>query len=172
MRKFALAVAAAMFFTVGVSAQAQLRIGFVNSDAILEQYSGTKRAEEELRREYQRWEQEASRMQENIMRMEENLQKQALLLSEDRKAQIRRELQDSLTAYQRFLQDKFGQQGEAARRNNELLRPIVERINEIINRIAAEENYDFIFDAKAGIVYAKKSYDLTDKVIRALNAGR
>jgi Skp family chaperone for outer membrane proteins len=70
------------------------------------------------------------------------------------------------------LQDKFGQQGEAAQRNNELLRPIVEKVNNIINQIATEENYDFIFDSKAGIVFAKKSYDLTDKVIRALNAGR
>jgi len=111
MKRTMLGALIVMFFTVG--AFAQLKLGYVNSDAILEQYSGTKAAEEELRKQYAQWEQEASRKEENIRRMQENLQKQALLLSEDRKMQIQREMQDSLAAYQKFLQDKFGQQGEA-----------------------------------------------------------
>jgi len=170
MKKLMFGAMIAMFMAGGVFAQ--LKIGYVNSDAILEQYSGTRAAEEEMRRLYARWEQEASQKEQNIRTMQENLQRQRLLLSEDRRAQIEREMQDSLTAYQRFLQEKFGQQGEAAQMNNELLRPIVEKVNNIINKIAADENYDFIFDSKAGIVFAKKSYDLTDKVVRALNSGR
>jgi len=170
MRKLALAFAAAMFFTTG--SFAQLKMGYVNSDAILEQYSGTKAAEEELRKQYAKWEQEASKKEQNIRNMQENLDKQALLLSEDRKAQIRKELQDSMMIYQKFLQDKFGQQGEAAQKNNELLRPIVEKVNAVINKIATDENYDYIFDSKAGVVFAKKSYDLTDKVIKVLNSGK
>jgi len=170
MKKMMLVALIAMLSAGSVFAQ--LRIGYVNSDAILEQYSGTRAAEEELRRMYARWEQEASQKEQNIRNMQENLQRQALLLSEDRRNQIQRELQDSIAGYQKFLQDKFGQQGEAAQRNNELLRPIVERVNAIINKIAEDENYDFIFDSKAGLVFAKKSYDLTDKVIRALNSGR
>jgi len=170
MKKMVLASAVVMFLACG--AFAQLKLGYVNSDAILEQYSGTKAAEEELRKQYAKWEQEASKKEENIRKMQENLQKQALLLSEDRKMQIQKELQDSLANYQKFLQDKFGQQGEAAQKNNELLRPIVEKVNTIINKIAADENYDFIFDSKAGVVFAKKSYDLTDKVIKALNSGK
>jgi outer membrane protein len=171
MKKMTFVIAIMMFLFVG-GAAAQLKIGFVNSDEVLSQYSGTKRAEDELRREYQRWEQEATKKQENILRMEENLNRQALLLSEDRRTELRREIQDSVMAYQRFLQEHFGQQGLAAQRNNELLRPIVERINTIINQIARDENYDFIFDARAGLVFAKPVYDLTDKVVRALNAGR
>jgi outer membrane protein len=159
-----------MLFTTGVCAQ--LKLGYVNSDAILEQYSGTKAAEEELRKQYAKWEQEASKKEENIRKMQENLQKQALLLSEERKMQIQKEMQDSMTNYQKFLQDKFGQQGEAAQKNNELLRPIVEKVNSIINKIATDENYDYIFDSKAGVIFAKKSYDLTDKVIKALNSGK
>jgi len=170
MKKLIIAIVAVMAFAVGVSAQ--LKVGYVNSDEILEQYSGTKKAEEELRKEYAKWEQEASKKQENILKLEETLNKQALILSEDKKAQIRKEMQDSVTAYQKFLQDKFGQQGAAAQKNNELLRPIVEKVNGIINKIAADENYDFIFDSKAGVVFAKKSYDLTDKVIKALNSGK
>jgi outer membrane protein len=170
MKKFVLAAVAVMISTTGIFAQ--LKMGYVNSDAILEQYSGTKSAEEELRKQYAKWEQEASKKEQNIRNMQENLDKQALLLSEDRKAQIRKELQDSMMIYQKFLQDKFGQQGEAAQKNNELLRPIVEKVNAVINKIATDENYDYIFDSKAGVVFNKKSYDLTDKVIKALNSGK
>ncbi|MDR0304194.1 MAG: OmpH family outer membrane protein [Chitinispirillales bacterium] len=170
MKKLTLALVFAFVFVTGVFAE--LKIGYVNSDAILEQYSGTKSAEEELRKQYAKWEQEANKKEENIRKMQENLNKQALLLSEERKAQIQKEMQDSMMLYQQFLQDKFGQQGEAAQKNNELLRPIVEKVNNIINKIAADENYDFIFDSKAGVVFAKKSYDLTEKVIKSLNSGK
>ena len=170
MKKLNLAIIFALIFAVCVCAE--LKIGYVNSDAVLEQYSGTKAAEEELRKQYAKWEQEANKKEENIRKMQENFEKQRLLLSEERKNQIQKEMQDSMMLYQKFLQDKFGQQGEAAQKNNELLRPIVEKVNTIINKIAADENYDFIFDSKAGVVFAKKSYDLTEKVVKALNSGK
>ena len=161
-----------IIMTFAGSICAQLKIGYVDSDAVLEQYSGMRAAEEEFNKFRQRLEQESSRKEESIRKMQETLEKQALLLSEDRRRQMQKDIQDSVMSYQKFLQDKFGQQGEAAQKNNELLRPIVERINTIIRKIATDENYDFIFDSKAGLIHAKKSYDLTDKVIRALNSGR
>lgn len=170
MKKLISVIVFTMVFAGSVCAQ--LKLGYVDSDAVLEQYGGMKAAEEEFNKYRQKVEQEASKKEENIRKMQENLEKQALLLSEDRKRQIQKDMQDSLMSYQKFLQDKFGQQGEAAQKNNELLRPIVEKINGIIRKIATDENYDFIFDSKAGLIHAKKSYDLTDKVIRALNSGK
>lgn len=151
---------------------AELKLGYINSDEILAQYHGTKAAEEELRKEYAKWEQEATEKQNRIREMQDQLQKQALLLSEERKAQIGKDLQDSVVVYQQFLQDKFGQEGEAARRNSELLKPIIEKVNVIIDKIAVEENYDFIFDTKGGVVFAKKSYDITERVLKALNVAK
>ncbi|MCX7726389.1 MAG: OmpH family outer membrane protein, partial [Chitinispirillaceae bacterium] len=66
-------------------------------------------------------------------------------------------------------QDKFGQQGEALMKNEELTKPIIEKINKIIEKIAKEENYDFILDARAGgVVFGKKVYDLNQRVLEAL----
>jgi Skp family chaperone for outer membrane proteins len=40
----------------------------------------------------------------------------------------------------------------------------------IIQKIAKDENYDFIFDARAsGVVYAMPKYDLTERVLLLLN---
>lgn len=149
---------------------AELKIGFINSEKILLEYEGTKSAEEKLKKEYAKWEQEATERQKKMKEMKEQLDKQSLLLSAERKKEIESELEREYIEYNKFLQEKFGQQGDAAKRNDELLRPIIDKINVILDKIAKNENYDFIFDAKGGVVYAKKAYDLTEKVVQALNA--
>jgi outer membrane protein len=157
---------------LAVSASAEMKLGYVNSEIILAKYQETKTAEDKLRKEYAKWEQVATEKQQRIKDMQEQLQKQALLLSEERKMEIQKDLQDSMVAYQTYLQQKFGQQGEAAQKNSELLKPIIEKINTIIKEIAEKENYDFIFDTTSGVVFAKKSYDLTEKVLNFLNSGK
>jgi len=149
---------------------AELKIGFINSEKILLDYEGTKSAEEKLKKEYAKWEQEATERQKKMKEMKEQLDKQSLLLSAERKKEIESELEREYIEYNKFLQEKFGQQGDAAKRNDELLRPIIEKINKILDKIAKNENYDFIFDAKGAVVYAKKAYDLNEKVVQALNA--
>ena len=50
------------------------------------------------------------------------------------------------------------------------MKPISEKVQRIIDKIAKEENFDFIFDARAGgIIYALPKYDLTDRVLMLLN---
>ncbi|MGD9201857.1 MAG: OmpH family outer membrane protein [Chitinispirillia bacterium] len=155
-------------FTTLISAE--LKIGVINSEKILMAYQGTKDAENKLKKEYAKWEQEATERQKKMQEMKEQLEKQSLLLSAERKQEIQNELQKEYIEYNKFLQEKFGQQGDAAKKNDELLRPIIDKINVILDRIAKEENYDFIFDSRGGVVYAKKAYDLTEKVIKALNS--
>jgi outer membrane protein len=74
-----------------------------------------------------------------------------------------------IITHQKFLSDKFGQRGEALVKNEELMKPVVEKINKIIEKIAKDENFDFIFDIRmGGIVFAKPAYDLTDRVLAQL----
>lgn len=149
---------------------AELKIGFINSEKILMSYGGTKEAEGKLKKEYAKWEQEATERQKKMKEMKEQLDKQSLLLSAERKKEIESELEREYIEYNKFLQEKFGNQGDAAKRNDELLRPIIEKINKILDTIAKNENYDFIFDARGGVVYAKKAYDLSEKVLQVLNS--
>jgi len=101
---------------------AELKIGFINSEKILLDYEGTKSAEEKLKKEYAKWEQEATERQKKMKEMKEQLDKQSLLLSAERKKEIESELEREYIEYNKFLQEKFGQQGDAAKRNDELLR--------------------------------------------------
>jgi outer membrane protein len=147
-----------------------MKFGYINSEAIFAEYEGTKSAQDKFNKEVAVWEQEASKRQQEIKDLKEQIDKQSLLLSNERKKALEDSLNQKMVQYQKFLQEKFGQSGEALQKNEELTKPIIEKINKIIEKIAKEENYDFIFDARAGgIVFAKKVYDLNQRVLEALN---
>jgi outer membrane protein len=149
---------------------AEMKLGYINSEEIFQMYEGTKDAQDKFNKEVAKWEQDASKKQKEIKDLQEQLEKQSLLLSAERKKTIEDSLRVKIDTYQKFIQEKFGQKGEALVKNEELTKPIIEKINKIIEKIAKEENYDYIFDARAGgIVFAKKAYDLSERVLALLN---
>ena len=166
--------ASALLFLILITSGlfAELKIGYVNSDIILSEYHESKSADIELRKKYEKWEREATEKQERIRTMRENIQRQALFLSPDRLQALRKDLDDSVANYQSYLQQKFGQEGEAAQLNGKLYKPIVEKINAIIDELAKKENFDFIFDTKDGLVFGKEQYDLTSRILKILNGGK
>lgn len=149
---------------------AEMKIGFINSQKIFKEYEGTKEAQAQFDKEVARWEQEASKRKKEIEELKDQLEKQSLLLSAERKKELEDKLREKYMSYQEFLQSKLGQDGEVLQKNVELTKPIIERINKIIAKIAEEERYDYIFDeANGGVVFAKKGFDLTERVLRVLN---
>ncbi len=170
MNKAGLVGAALALLTLGSTAFAELKIGYINSEKIFLEYEGTKSAQEKFNKEVAKWEQEATERQKELQELKEQLEKQSLLLSSERKKEIQEEYERKMMEYQKFLQQKFGQQGEALKKNEDLTKPIIEKINKILEQIAKAENYDFILDARNGsVVYAKKAYDLTERVLQELN---
>ena len=159
------------FAVIAVSiVQAELKLGYINSEAIFAEYEGTKEAQQRFNKEVAVWEQEASKRQQEINKLKEQIDKQSLLLSNERKKALEDSLNQKMAQYRKFLEENFGQDGKALRKNEELTKPIIEKINRIIEKIAKEENYDYIFDARAGgIVFAKKIYDLNQRVLEALS---
>ncbi len=159
--------------TLSVSASWAQKIGCINSEMIFAEYEGTKTAQAKFNEEVEKWEAEASRQQKEIKDLKDRIDKQSLLLSNERKKELEDSLNQKMVNYQKFLQDKFGQKGEALIKNEELTKPIIEKINKIIEKIAKDENYDYIFDARAGgVIFAKKEYDLSKRVLTELNKER
>jgi len=168
-RGFKVAVAALFVAAAFCTASAQLKLGFVNSEKIFTQFEGTKIAQEKFNKEVARWEQEASKRAKEITEMRDQLEKQSLLLSPDRKKTLEDSLRQKIILHEKFLQEKFGQRGDVLSKNEELTKPILEKIQKIIDKIAKDEQFDFIFDYRAGgVVFAKPSYDLTDRVLAQL----
>lgn len=168
-----LLVALVMLSSMCVTAFAQdvtIKIGYIDSQRIFAEYRETQEAELVYKKEVDQWKAEASGMEQEIARLQEELRAQSLMLSEEKKREKQLELDRKLEEYQRFVADTFGDDGVAARRNRELTQPIVDKINQILERFSETEGYGLVFDiANANIVYAKKDFDLTDRVLEELN---
>ncbi|MFQ6092002.1 MAG: OmpH family outer membrane protein [bacterium] len=149
---------------------ADLKIGYIDSQRIFRSYKGTADAQAKLDREVAEWEKKAEAMKKEVEDLQKELDAQSLLLSEEKKREKEQTLQAKYAEYQQFVTSIWGPQGEAIRSNEELTKPIIEKIDAILKKIGEEENYTFIFDAVGGgLVYAKPTFDLTDQVIEELN---
>lgn len=163
---------AAMALLGGVeSALAQeVKIGYIDSIKIFAENKETQDAERVYRQDVQQWEAQKQRMEQEIARMGEELNAQSPMLSEEKKQERRLEMNRKMDEYKRFMEETFGDNGLAAKRNKELTQPIVDKINRIIEQIAIEQKYSMVFDvANANVVYADKKLDLTDLVLTRLN---
>jgi len=150
-------------------AEAQLKLGYVNSQAVLAQYQPAIDAQKKLEREATVWNQELQAMSMEIRSLQERLEQQRLMLSEARKQELEQELQTLYIRAQQYQEEKWGEEGEFARRRAELLQPVIEKINEVIEQVGDEGSFDFIFDTIAGnLLYAQEKHDLTDKVLQHL----
>ncbi len=152
----------------------QLKIGYVNSNRVLEKYKEAIDVRKQLQELNAQWQQEARDMEKEIQTLQEQLESQSLLLSEERKAAKQQEIQDLYIKYQQFLQEKWGpQQGEAVQKEVELLQPVYDKINKAIKKIGQAGGYQYIFDTvAANILYASDEQpDLTEQLLEELNKG-
>jgi outer membrane protein len=158
-------------------AEAQSKVGWVDLDRILAEYSEFKEAEDLFRADAAIWEADFDSVQDVYFTRLEDYQRQRLLLSD----QTRKEREDELATMERdVLQTKAALERQAEQRKTELTTPILQKIQEVIERVATDEDYDFILNASqiymtpAGlqfspIMYAKKRLDLTDRIFEELD---
>lgn len=153
----------------GAGAQ-DLKIGFIRSAALLDQYEGAKSATEQFNRDVEAWNQEAQTRRREIDVVGKELEAQSPMLTDAVRREKEQDYQKKLNDYDQYVQSIWGPGGLVAQRNEELLRGVVEKIQRAARKIAEEEGYDFVFDASEGnIIYADRSHDLTQQVLDSLN---
>lgn len=155
-------------FAAGV-ARADVKIGFIDSDRIFAEYAKTREAQEAFNREVQDLANNAREMKAEIDEMQRKLDAQGPMLSEAKREEQSKALQDKISAYEAFVQKNWGPSGEVSRLNEQFLRPILDRVNKIVTTIGQDEGFSLILDAADGnIVFGDKTLDLTDRVLGAL----
>jgi outer membrane protein len=152
------------------AAAQDLKIGFIRSAAILDQYEGARAATETFNRDVEAWNQEAQGRRRDLDVIGKGLEAQSPMLTDAVRREKEQDYQKKLNEYDQFVQGIWGPGGLVAQRNEELLRGVVDKIQRAARKIAAEEAYDFVFDASEGnIIYADRAHDLTQKVLDTLN---
>lgn len=147
------------------SAQAQdFRLGYVNLDRIIREAGPAKTAQAKLEQEFSRREKELQELGATIKSAADKLEREAPTLSETQRASRQKQLVEQDREFQRKRREF--QEDLNARRNEEL-QQVFERANRVVKQLADAEKYDLILQEA---VYVNPKHDITDKVIKALNA--
>ena len=158
-------VAAALLTAASIAAQAQeLKIGYVNSDRVLREATLAKAAQAKLETEFSKRQKEGDDSAARLKAAADKLDKDAPTLAEAERNRRQRELVDQDRELQRKRREF---QEDLNQRKNEELASVVERANKVIKQIFETEKYDLILQEA---VFAGPKIDITEKVIKALNA--
>ena len=144
----------------------EFKIGFVNTDRIFREANSAKAAQSKLEQEFSRREKELIEMGNSVKSLSEKLEREAPTLSESQRTARQKQLVDQDREFQRKRREF--QEDLNARRNEEL-QQVLERANRVVKQVAEAEKYDVILQEA---VYVNPRLDITDKVIKALNAGK
>src|SRR5262245_60364195 len=133
-----LALAAAVSAPAGgtVLAADELKIGFVDSGRIFEEYEGAKDAQRTLERDSKEWETKAQDLKSQFTNSAEELESQRLMLSQERLKARETEVATLRKTYEDYVTSIWGDNGKLSQRNAELTKPIIDRVNSILHTIA------------------------------------
>lgn len=150
--------------TVSAQESGTAKIGFVNTERILRESVPAKASQQRLEQEFAKREKAIQDSASKLKELTDKLERDAAVMSDAERLKRQREageLERDLQRRQREFREDLNQ------RRNEELAAVIERANRSIRQIAEAEKFDIIFQEA---VFASPRIDITDKVLRALNA--
>ncbi len=174
MKKYLL-VLSILFLNIGLlQAQTTQKLGYVDSQVILTQWSEAIKAQGDLDAITNKWSAQLDSMTKAYQQAADDYQKQVNNMPEDKKLTQQQKLVNMEQDIINFRKDKFAQgTGEIYKKNDEIFAPIKNKIYDAIGKVAKEEGMNFIFDKSGDIIllYADSAYDVTYKVLDKLKRG-
>jgi len=144
----------------------ELKIGFVSTERIMRESVAAKAAETRLTQEFAKRDKELQELGAKLKATADKLDKDGPVLSEAEKARQQRDLQEMDREFQRRRREF---QEDLNQRKNEELQSLLERAQRIVRQLAEQEKYDVILQ---DAVYVGPRADVTDKVLKTLDAGK
>ncbi len=162
---FALSVLAA-------AGNAQVKIAHINSEAVMQALPEAADAQKSLDALVAQWEAELQKMQADWKRRFDEYDKRKLILTDQARAEQERELRELDQRIVDYRNKKFGQNGELFQKQNEVMKPLQNKMFKVLEELAKEEGYDYIFDRSGEVLllFANDKLDLTDRVIARMKS--
>lgn len=169
MKKISLLVGSIFLFSAA-SLNAQVKIGYVDSDTIMENLPDAQDANQKLDALVKEWQTELSKLEQEWKTKYDDYEKRKLIMTDQTRAETEQELIKMEKEMGEFREKKFGNNGELFQKQDEIMKPVQNKVFNAITEIAKEEELDFVFDRSGDVLllYAKEEYDITSKVLERL----
>jgi len=144
----------------------EIRIGFINTDRIFKEANTAKQAQIKLEQEFSKREKDLNDSGNALKTAVEKFEREAPTLSESQRLSRQKQLGEQDRDFQRKRREF---QEELNARKNEEFQQVLERTNRVIKQVAEAEKYDLVLQEA---VYINPKHDITDKVLKVINAAK
>lgn len=163
---------------LAIASQAQtargVKIGYIDMEFILEKVPDYAEAINQLEQKAQKWKQEIETKNAAITVLKNELKTERVLLTkeliEEREEEIAY-LEKELLDYQ---EKRFGPKGDLIIQKTVLVKPVQDQIFTIVQDVAEQRKYDFIFDRSSDLtmLFADRKHDISEYVVRKLTTAQ
>ncbi|APW42342.1 OmpH family outer membrane protein [Rhodoferax saidenbachensis] len=141
------------------------RVGYINTQRITAESAPAKAAQVKLEQEFSKRQKDLADLQLSLKSYSEKFERDAPTLTESQRATRQKEFAEQSRDFQRkqreFQEDLNG-------RRNEELQQVLDKANKAVKQVAEAEKYDLVIQEA---VYSNTKHDITEKVLKILNAG-
>lgn len=168
---FILALVGMLSAPATVWAQASLRIGVVDIQRALNETEDGRKAKQRLKNIFQKRQQSLDSRQNELKRMKEDIERQQRSGGISEKV-LRSRLQTYQKGFVELQTIYVEYQRELAKKEAELTKGILARMQDILKRIGQAEGYEMIVERnEGGVTWARSDLDVTDRLIQTYNSG-
>ncbi len=160
----------AFMLSICVQAQRGVRIGYIDTEYILENVPEYQEATSQLDSKVQKWKLEIEKKLTEIEKKKSDLRNESVLLTNELIKEREEDIQIEENEILDYQQKRFGPNGDLMIQKKQLIQPIQDQIFAAVQDIAQNKKYDFIFDKSADVVmlFSAERFDMSEQVLRAI----
>ena len=166
-----IALVGGLSLALSTAALAQVsKIGYINTKPIMEESVPAKAAGDKMKQDFSKRDKDLQDLRQQVEGALAKLERDAPTLSDTQRAARQKEYQDMGREYQRKKRE-FDE--DLSLRRAAETQSVLDKASAVVKQIAETEKYDLILqiDGPGVIAYTNKKLDITDQVLKALNAG-
>ena len=154
---------------LAITTQAQ-KFAYVDTDYILNKIPEFNQAQDKLDALSADWQKEIETKYADVDQMYRSYQQEQVLLTDEMKVKREEAIIKKENDAKQLQQKYFGPEGELYIKQQELIKPIQDKIYDAIQKLATNNKYQVIFDSSSDLImlYKNNNLDKSDKVLDLL----
>ncbi len=167
---YILAIVVLMSFSGHAQRVAGARIGYIDTEFILQNVPEYQQANSQLEVKLSKWKSEIEKRLSDIETKKKSLENEKVLLTKELYEERLEDISFEEAEVLDYQQKRFGPGGDMVIQRSQLIQPIQDQIYVAVKEIAENKKYDFVFDKNADflMLYSAERFDISEQVLRII----
>ena len=167
---YILAIVGLMSFTSNAQRVNGARIGYIDTEYILQNVPDYQEATSQLETKLTKWKSEIENKLADIETKKKALENEKVLLTKELYEERLEDISFEESEVLDYQQKRFGPDGDMVLQRTQLIQPVQDQIFAAVKEIAENKKYDFVFDKNADflMLYSAERFDISEQVLRII----